>query len=295
MQFLEDHEKSPRAWYGGAVGLLGFDGNMNTGLTLRTIHVKDGKAQVRVGATLLYDSDPEAEERETRLKAAAFLDALRQRPAGVSVAESAPAPGQGKRILLVDCQDSFVHTLANYLRQTGAEVITLRAGFPEAELDALNPDLVVLSPGPGRPEDFQVATMIGSALQRQLPIFGVCLGLQSIVEYFGGQLDLLPEPVHGKASCIRVIDGRLFASLPSEFNAGRYHSLFARRESLPADLAITAETPEGVIMAVEHRSLPVAGVQFHPESILTLSDDLGLQLIRNVVSWLAAPVGAGRV
>jgi anthranilate synthase len=131
MQFIEDHERSPRAWYGGAVGLVGFDGNLNTGLTLRTVRVKDGIAEVRVGATLLYDSDPDEEERETHLKASAFLDALR-RPARTATSEAVepPQPGRGKRILLVDHQDSFVHTLANYLRQTGAAVTTLRAGFP---------------------------------------------------------------------------------------------------------------------------------------------------------------------
>ena len=132
MQFIEDHERSPRAWYGGAVGLLGFDGNLNTGLTLRTVRVKDGIAEVRVGATLLYDSDPDEEERETHLKASAFLDALRAARRRTSRADvrggAAARPGQA--ILLVDHQDSFVHTLANYLRQTGAAVTTLRAGFP---------------------------------------------------------------------------------------------------------------------------------------------------------------------
>src|SRR5215510_3962561 len=171
MQFIEDHEKSPRAWYGGAIGLVGFDGNMNTGLTLRTIRVKDGVAQVRVGATLLYDSDPEEEERETHIKAAAFLDAIR-RPRGASGESAADAvrPGQGRRILLVDHQDSFVHTLANYLRQTGAEVVTLRAGFPPEELDVLRPDLVVLSPGPGIPSDFDVSGTLSAAITRNLPV-----------------------------------------------------------------------------------------------------------------------------
>src|SRR3989442_703457 len=155
MQFIEDHEKSPRAWYGGAIGLLGFDGNLNTGLTLRTIRVKDGVAEVRVGATLLYDSDPEEEERETHVKASALLDAIR-RPRGVPLIPPAhaPRPGERRRILLVDHQDSFVHTLANCLRQTGAEVVTLRAGFPHGELDDIRPDLVVLSPGPDTPREF---------------------------------------------------------------------------------------------------------------------------------------------
>lgn len=287
MQFLEDHEKSPRAWYGGAIGLIGFDGNMNTGLTLRTIRIKDGVAQVRVGATLLYDSDPDEEERETRIKASAFIDAIR-RPRGAALETKAAAaqPGQGKRILLVDHQDSFVHTLANYLRQTGAEVVTLRASFPAEELDTLRPDLVVLSPGPGSPSDFNVSGTLTAVLARQLPVFGVCLGLQGIVEHFGGVLDVLSYPMHGKPSQIRVCGGRIFQGLPTEFTAARYHSLFAVREKLPAELRITAESDDGVIMAIEHANLPLAAVQFHPESILTLKDDLGLRLIRQVVASL---------
>jgi anthranilate synthase len=288
MQFIEDHEKSPRAWYGGAIGLIGFDGNMNTGLTLRTIRVKDGVAQVRVGATLLYDSDPDEEERETHIKAAAFLDAIR-RPRGISSERPTDVvrPGSGKRILLVDHQDSFVHTLANYFRQTGAEVVTLRAGFPPEELDTLRPDLVVLSPGPGTPSDFDVCGTLAAAIARNLPVFGVCLGLQGMVEHFGGELGVLSYPMHGKASRVRVLGGRMFTGLPAEFTAARYHSLFALREKLPTVLRITAESDDGVIMAVEHANLPLAAVQFHPESILTLEGDLGLRLIRNVVAHLS--------
>lgn len=288
MQFLEDHEKSPRAWYGGAVGVLGFDGNMNTGLTLRTIRVKDGVAQIRVGATLLYDSDPDEEEKETHLKAAAFLDALRH-PRGTTakVQQDAPYPGQGKRILLVDHQDSFVHTLANYLRQTGAEVLTLRAGFPHEELDEIRPHLVVLSPGPGAPKDFDVSGTLTAAIQRNLPVFGVCLGLQGIVEHFGGELGVLDYPMHGKPSYIHVQSGKLFNGLPREFTAARYHSLYALREKLPMTLQVTAESDDKVIMAIEHNTLPIAAVQFHPESILTLGEDVGLRLIRNVITLLA--------
>jgi len=235
MQFLEDHEKSARTWYGGAVGLIGFDGNMNTGLTLRTIHIKDGVARVRAGATLLYDSDPDEEERETRLKAEALLDAIR-RPLSVSVEPNGSTlTGPGTRILLVDHQDSFVHTLADYLRQTGAEVITLRAGFPRGELGALKPDLVVLSPGPGSPEDFDVSGTLASALAQWLPVFGVCLGLQGIVEYFGGQFGQLSRPMHGKTSSIRILGGRIFRNFPPQITAGRYHSLYAVRETLPSE------------------------------------------------------------
>ena len=284
MQFIEDHEKSPRAWYGGAVGLLGFDGNMNTGLTLRTIRVKDGVAEMRAGATLLYDSDPDEEERETRIKAAAFIDAIRRpRGATVEVAAEAARPGEGRRILLVDHQDSFVHTLANYFRQTGAEVLTLRAGFAPATLDELQPDLVVLSPGPGRPTDFGVSATLAAVIERGLPAFGVCLGLQGMVEHFGGALGVLSYPMHGKASRIRVLGGRIFEGLPKEFTAGRYHSLFAEVDSLPTALRITAQTEDGVIMAIEHDELPLDAVQFHPESIMSLDDEIGIRLIRNVV------------
>lgn len=287
MQFIEDHEKSERAWYGGAVGMIGFDGNMNTGLTLRTIRIKNGVAEVRAGATLLYDSDPEAEERETRLKAAALLDAIRH-PLPVAATGSVTRHRCSKRILLVDHQDSFVHTLANYLRQTGAEVTTLRAGFLHEELDAHRPDLVVLSPGPGTPRKFDVGGTIAACIARGLPVFGVCLGLQGMVEHFGGKLGVLDVPVHGKPSRVRVCcdgtaRGRLFEGLPPEFVAGRYHSLYALREHLPAALRVTAETDDGVVMAVEHSNLPLAAVQFHPESILSLEDDIGLRLIENVM------------
>ena len=295
MQFIEDHERSPRAWYGGAVGLLGFDGNLNTGLTLRTIRVKDGAAEVRVGSTLLYDSEPDAEEEETRLKASAFLDALR-RPRGAEAGARVEGriEGVGRHVLLVDHQDSFVHTLANYLRQTGALVTTRRAGFPASVLDELRPDLVVLSPGPGTPSDFDLSGTLRALLARGIPTFGVCLGLQGLVEHLGGELGVLDYPMHGKASRIQVRGGRLFAGLPAAFTAGRYHSLFALREKLPAVLEVTAESEDGIVMAVEHLHLPLAAVQFHPESIMSLEGDVGLRLLRNVVTGLTAdrPIGS---
>ncbi|CAO3447254.1 Anthranilate synthase, aminase component (EC 4.1.3.27) / Anthranilate synthase, amidotransferase component (EC 4.1.3.27) [Azospirillum argentinense] len=289
MQFLEDTEQSPRRWYGGAFGRLGFDGGMDTGLTLRTIRMAEGVAYVRAGATLLSDSDPDAEDAECRLKAAAFRDAIRGVTEGVACAlPAAPNGGRGRRVLLVDHDDSFVHTLADYLRQTGASVTTLRHSHARAALAERRPDLVVLSPGPGRPADFDVAGTIDAALALGLPVFGVCLGLQGMVERFGGALDVLPEPVHGKATEVRVLGGALFAGLPERMRVGRYHSLVARRDRLPADLTVTAETADGLVMAVEHRRLPLAAVQFHPESILSLDGGAGLALLGNVMDRLAA-------
>jgi anthranilate synthase len=190
-------------------------------------------------------------------------------------------------VLLVDHQDSFVHTLANYLRQTGAEVVTLRSGFSADVFDDVKPHLAVLSPGPGTPRDFDVAGTLDALVRRRIPAFGVCLGLQGMVEYLGGTLGVLDPPVHGKASRIRVLGGRLFEGLPAEFTAGRYHSLHALRDQLPAGLAVTAESEDGVVMAIEHATLPLAAVQFHPESIMTLGEDAGLRLLANVMRLLA--------
>ena len=274
IRFIEEEERSSRRWYGGAIGRVTFDGNMNTGLTLRTIRMKDGVAEVRAGATLLYDSDPEAEEAETRLKAAAMFTAIRgTKAAPATRAATAAEIGKGRRVLLIDHEDSFVHTLANYIRTTGAEVVTMRPDLARAELRAGGGhDLVVLSPGPGRPSDFAMAETLDLVVQRHLPVFGVCLGLQGIVEYFGGSLAVLDPPMHGKPSPVRVRGGRLLCGLPSEFIVGRYHSLHAVRSTLPPELSVTAETEDGVVMAVEHQRLPIAAVQFHPESVMTLRD-----------------------
>ena len=288
IQFIEDHERSPRRWYGGAIGFLGFDGNMNTGLTLRTVRVKDGIAEVRAGATLLFGSDPEGEEAETRLKASALIDAIRRGDSapGPRVEAGADRPGDGRRVMMVDHEDSFVHTLAGYFRRTGAQVITYRAGFPRRLIAEERPDLVLLSPGPGRPEDFGVGETVGATLSAGIPLFGVCLGLQGIVEYYGGHLSVLPAPMHGKPSMVNVRGGRLFEGLPGRFEGGRYHSLYADRGTFPDALEITAESDDGIVMAVEHPDLPVAAVQFHPESILTLDEDAGMAVVTNVMRGL---------
>jgi len=186
-------------------------------------------------------------------------------------------------VLLVDCQDSFVHTLASYFRETGAKVKTLRAGFPLEELRRQEPDLVVLSPGPGRPADFALSKLIAAALARELPIFGVCLGLQALAEHFGAALAVLPEPRHGKRSRVRVLGGRLFEGLPGELEVGRYHSLVARPETLPPELVVTALAEDGAVMALEHAALPIGAVQFHPESILTQAGGVGHAIVARAV------------
>ena len=290
IRFIEEEERSSRRWYGGAIGRVTFDGNMNTGLTLRTIRMKGGVAEIRAGATLLYDSDPDAEEAETRLKAAALFTAIRgsgratARPGATPIGQSA----HGRKVLLIDHEDSFVHTLAGYIRRTGAEVTTLRHDFARAELQGgLTPDLVVLSPGPGRPTNFAIGETLALLIERGLPIFGVCLGLQGIVEYFGGSLGVLDVPMHGKPSVVRALPGRLLRGLPERFTVGRYHSLYAVRERLPAVLSVVAETEDDrVIMAIEHASLPIAAVQFHPESVMTSAGEIGMPIIEQALALL---------
>ncbi len=290
MRFIESHEKSPRAWYGGAIGMVGFNGDMNTGLTLRTIRIKDGIAEVRAGATLLNDSNPEEEEAETELKASAMIAAIRDAKSANSgkAGRDVAAVGAGVNILLVDHEDSFVHTLANYFRQTGATVTTVRSPVAEELLDTLKPDLVVLSPGPGMPKDFDCKATIKKARARDLPIFGVCLGLQALAEAYGGDLRQLAIPMHGKPSRIRVLEpGIVFSGLGKEVTVGRYHSIFADPSTLPRDFMITAESDDGTIMGIEHVKEPIAAVQFHPESIMTLGGDAGMRMIENVVAHLA--------
>jgi anthranilate synthase len=295
IRWIEQEERSPRRWYGGAIGRLTFDGNMNTGLTLRTLRMQDGVAEIRAGATLLYDSDPEAEEAECRLKASALIGAIRGAAGRVqpSGGRAAVAPVR-RKVLLIDHEDSFVHTLAGYIRTTGAECMTLRHDFARARLkDGLRPDLVVLSPGPGRPDDFAMRDTLDLLLRRNIPIFGVCLGLQGIVEHFGGSLGVLGVPMHGKPSPVRRLPSRLLGGLPERFTVGRYHSLFAERGGLPSVLTIAAETEEDrVIMAIEHRSLPIAAVQFHPESVLTSPDEIGMPILDAALSLLCEPAAA---
>lgn len=306
IQFVEDQERSPRHWYGGAVGMVGFDGGLNTGLTLRTVRVKKGVAEVRAGATLLYDSNPPAEELETELKASAMIDAIQKDGSderffsstsipGTSIRDRR-RPGEGKSVVLIDHEDSFVHTLGNYLRQTGAVVQTLRSG-PTA-LSSLQsmveqgqtPNLVVLSPGPGSPSDFGLSSTIDFLLKHRIPAFGVCLGLQGMVEHFGGTLGVLNYPMHGKPSTVSLTGSghstdSIFQGIPDSFEVARYHSLYGIREKIPSCFEVSAVSSDGIVMGIHHKELPLAAVQFHPESILT-SPAHGMKILQNALAFL---------
>jgi anthranilate synthase/aminodeoxychorismate synthase-like glutamine amidotransferase len=172
------------------------------------------------------------------------------------------------RVLLIDNYDSFTYNLVHLFEQLGAEVIVRRndAITPD-EAEALAPDRLVISPGPGRPRDAGVSVAVIERLGPQVPTLGVCLGHQAIVEAFGGEVGQAKALLHGKSSSVRHDGHGVFTGLPEVIEAGRYHSLAAVR--VPDELAVTATTEDGEVMAVRHRSYPVEGVQFHPESVLT--------------------------
>lgn len=286
MQTIEDLEDNPRGWYGGAVGVLGLNGDINTGITIRTVQLKDGLANIRVGATLLAASDPESEERETEIKAEAFIKAVTESQDPIETPTYMGVHGQGKKVLFVDHQDSFVHTLAGYVRRTGAEVLTLRSGFPISYLEDFKPDLVFLSPGPFNPEHFGLPDFIRELMKRELPLFGVCLGLQGMVEALGGKLGVLDTPQHGVHAMIHHENSSIFEDLPNPMRASRYHSLYAIEKNLPSEFDIIARSQDEIIMGLQHKTYPMAAVQFHPESIHAIRKDAGMKMIDNALKIL---------
>jgi para-aminobenzoate synthetase component 2 len=188
------------------------------------------------------------------------------------------------RILVLDNYDSFVYNLVQYLGQLGADAVVRRndAAQPD-ELDDLDVDGVLISPGPGTPHEAgQSMAFVSACAQRALPLFGVCLGHQAIGAVFGAPVVRAPELLHGKTSMIEHDGSGVLAGLPSPFIATRYHSLAVEESALPAEIVVTARTPSGVVMALRHKALPIEGVQFHPESVLTQGGH------RMVANWLRA-------
>ena len=186
------------------------------------------------------------------------------------------------KILIIDNYDSFTYNLVQYFGVLGCEVVVKRNDeITVAEAEALAPNHICISPGPGRPEQAGISNEVIRSLGRKTPILGVCLGHQCIGSVFGGEVVQAPRLMHGKTSPVQHRSTGVFRDLPNPFEATRYHSLIVRRETLPACLHITAETAEGEVMGLQHREFPIHGVQFHPESILTGE---GMALLRNFVA-----------
>ena len=185
------------------------------------------------------------------------------------------------RILVIDNYDSFVFNLVQYLGQLGAKCDVVRNDAVKVS-DADNYDGVLISPGPGTPEDAGISMeMIKYCGEKKIPLFGVCLGHQAIAAVFGAKVSRAPELLHGKTSQVHHHQSGVFNELPSPFTATRYHSLAVERDSVPQELEITGATESGVVMGLRHKSLPIEGVQFHPESVLT---EHGHAMLAN---WLA--------
>jgi len=189
------------------------------------------------------------------------------------------------RVLVIDNYDSFTYNLVQYLGELGAEPLVHRHdALSLDQIFALDPSGVVISPGPGTPDDAGLSMQVIEAFAGKRPVLGVCLGHQCIGQVFGGRIVRAPHVMHGKTSLIRH-DGRgVFSNLPDPLEATRYHSLVVDRDSVPAELEITAETDDGTIMGLRHREYEIEGVQFHPESILTVS---GHELLRNFLDQIA--------
>jgi anthranilate synthase len=279
MQLIEDHEPSARNFYGGSIGYMSFSGEMDTGIIIRTADIYEDELSYQTGATLLYSSDPEKELLEIQNKAAAFVSVFR---ADDSLENAFKLPQfRSLRGLVVDNFDSFTYNLVDAFSQFGVDLSVVRNDISLNDLSD-DYDFVVLSPGPGTPREAgNLMKIIDLYVQKNVPILGVCLGHQALVEYFGGTLRYV-KPVHGISDEVEILDSKslLFADLPVKFKVGRYHSLAADRM-----LNVLKETAtlasEDIVMAFRHVELPVFGVQFHPESILSSANETGIKILFN--------------
>ena len=265
MQILAGLEPTRRDIYAGAIGYIDFAGNLDFCIAIRTITIRAGVARVQAGAGIVADSNPAAEYRGNQGQ-------------GTGAAAGARDGGNRAVILLLDNYDSFTYNLAQYLGELGAPPLVRRNdGITIDEVRALGPERIVISPGPGRPEDAGISVELIRQMGPTVPVLGVCLGHQAIGLAFGGSVVRAATPMHGKVSSIEHDGQGIFKGVAMPFVAGRYHSLVIEAP-VPGELDACAHTPDGTIMAVRHRTFPVHGVQFHPESVLTGE---GRQLLRN--------------
>ena len=251
-QIIQELEQSKRGIYGGAIGYVDFTGNLDVCIAIRLVYKKKDEICIRSGAGIVADSVPEKEFEECQNKARAGRGGIRM-------------------MLLIDNYDSFSYNLYQLIGSVNPDIQVVRNDeISLGEIEKLIPEAIVLSPGPGRPEEAGICIPVIKEFAGKIPILGVCLGHQSICEAFGGVVSYAKELKHGKRDeMIQCGSNVLFKGLPEKFPAARYHSLAAIEETLPEELVVTARAEDGEIMAVEHKEYPVYGVQFHPESVMT--------------------------
>jgi anthranilate synthase/aminodeoxychorismate synthase-like glutamine amidotransferase len=320
MELVASLEKERRGIYAGAVGYFSFDSNIDTCISIRTALYHNGKYYFQAGGGIVYDSDPAFENEETYHKMAAlarsleiaeksvFIDQVvnlsslnlevsensllslfRSLPqvSGTTNDKSAiihPVKKENTTTsLLIDNYDSFTWNLYQYLSKLGENVIVYRHDkISVSEALALNPDHIIISPGPGWPKDAGVSNDIIKEFFGKKPILGVCLGHECLTDLFGGEILHCGEVKHGKTSRITHDGKGIYQDLPNEIEVIRYHSLAASIHKIPPDFYVTSRTESGVIMGIRHNKYRVEGVQFHPESIKT---DHGIEMLKTFLSW----------
>lgn len=286
LELIEKYEPVPRNWYGGAVGYVRLNGDVDTGIPIGMMHIADGRSHIQAGSSITWDSVPAEEVSEANNKISFFSN-------------DAVAPAQirsGKRagtVLLVDFDDSFTHLTAGLLSQLVDEVEIVNHKDAMGTLDRFAGDALVLSAGPGHPSEYPFGEILGHCERVRVPTLGICLGFQGIVQHYGGVVDRLNEPVHGKYAELRLkTQTSLYNGVSHQTRVGRYHSLCANPADMPAVLNVTATTDDGTIMSVEHQHLPIYGVQFHPESIMSARGDMGFTIMTNFIDIAFANRGA---
>jgi anthranilate synthase component I len=288
-ELLRTAEATKRGPYGGAVGYLDNAGELDTAIVIRSAVVKDGLAYVRAGAGVVYDSDPALEADETRRKAQAVLSAIHVAHGGGATPQAAPSPprvgadGDGREVLFIDNFDSFTFNLVESFERLGCRVRVFRNTVDAGrvmELARAGASLIVLSPGPGGPEDAGCCMELIARARGQVPLLGVCLGHQAIVKEAGGDVASADRIVHGKASMVAHDGAGPFLGLPSPLLIGRYHSLATR--CLPSRFRVHASLGD-MAMAISDPVARQVGVQFHPESVLT---PFGDGLLRNILALM---------
>ncbi len=287
MQVINELERQPRGIYAGVVGYFSYSGELDSCIAIRTIVMRGEQVEVQAGAGIVADSEPQREHQECLNKANALFRAVELAEKSMSTSVKVESGGRKNlipKVVLIDNYDSFTYNLAQYFGELGAEVLIFRNdALSVDEIAALQPTHLVVSPGPGSPEQAGISNEVIVKLGLTIPTLGVCLGHQCIGYAFGGRVTHAPTLMHGKTSLIYHKGEGLFEAVPSPFEATRYHSLVVT-EPLPAELEVTARTEDGVVMALRHRNYPIFGVQFHPESILTNS---GKQILANFLAMKA--------
>jgi len=321
MELIASIEKEQRGVYAGAIGYFSYDKNIDTCIAIRTALYKNGKYYFQAGGGIVYDSDPKFENEETYHKMAALSRALEiaekthsqetldtsslisqtntlqssnqtfstgYKPSPLSLPAQShilktPLHNKNTKTLLIDNYDSFTWNLYQYLSKLGENVIVYRNDkISVSEALELHPTRLVISPGPGWPKDAGISNDLIKAFFGKLPILGVCLGHECMVEIFGGEITHCGEVKHGKTSKIKHDGKGVYVNLPEEIEVIRYHSLAANVNKIPPEWSVTSRSDSGVIMGIRHYKYKVEGVQFHPESIKT---DYGLEMLQNFLTW----------